>query len=173
MKITVTGHRPQKLFSSNPYDRGNLELLKGFAKSQFQLLQPEVVYTGMALGWDMACAMAAANSKIPFIAAIPFQGQEKRWIESTQQLYQRLLLKASRVIYVDELPGYQLGVEGYHPAKLQKRNEWMVDQIGCGDRVLALWDGSSGGTANCVNYAASKGVQIENVWHTWRRVYEF
>ena len=41
---------------------------------------------------------------------------------------------------------------GYAGYKLQKRNEWMVDHC---DILIAVWDGTSGGTANCVNYAQS------------------
>jgi uncharacterized phage-like protein YoqJ len=33
---------------------------------------------------------------------------------------------------------------------MQVRNEWMVDH--CND-LLAVWDGSDGGTGNCVRYA--------------------
>ncbi|WP_206759019.1 hypothetical protein [Anabaena azotica] len=45
-----------------------------------------------------------------------------------------------------------------------KRNEWMVDQC---HRLVALHDGSTGGTGNCVNYAKSKKVHIVNLWKSW------
>ena len=32
------------------------------------------------------------------------------------------------------------------------------------DLVLAFWDGSSGGTGNCVRYAGKVGKPIENLW---------
>jgi uncharacterized phage-like protein YoqJ len=53
---------------------------------------------------------------------------------------------------------------GYHPDKLQKRNIWMVDRS---TAVLALWDGSKGGTANCVKYAEKVSVPVFNVWPGW------
>jgi hypothetical protein len=40
----------------------------------------------------------------------------------------------------------------------------MVDHA---DMVIALWDGTSGGTANCVNYAKAQHKQIVNVWASW------
>ena len=40
---------------------------------------------------------------------------------------------------------------------MQKRNEYMVDLA---DRVIAVWDGSKGGTANCVKYAEKVGKEI-------------
>lgn len=40
---------------------------------------------------------------------------------------------------------------------MQKRNEYMVDLA---DRVIAVWDGSKGGTANCIKYAEKVGKEI-------------
>lgn len=40
---------------------------------------------------------------------------------------------------------------------MQKRNEYMVDLA---DRVIAVWDGSKGGTATCVKYAEKVGKEI-------------
>ncbi len=33
---------------------------------------------------------------------------------------------------------------------MQKRNEWMVDNC---DMLVAVWDGTDGGTYNCIDYA--------------------
>ena len=55
----------------------------------------------------------------------------------------------------------------YHVAKeyynnkslLHNRNEWMVEQTKkCGGIVLAIWDGSEGGTGNCVQCAKEHGI---------------
>jgi uncharacterized phage-like protein YoqJ len=35
---------------------------------------------------------------------------------------------------------------------MQDRNKWMVDHC---DALVAIWNGTSGGTANCVKYALS------------------
>jgi uncharacterized phage-like protein YoqJ len=43
---------------------------------------------------------------------------------------------------------------------LQKRNEWMVDHC---DLLIAVWDGSEGGTANCVRYARHHERQIKRL----------
>jgi uncharacterized phage-like protein YoqJ len=40
---------------------------------------------------------------------------------------------------------------------MQIRNEWMVDRA---DQVIAIWDGTSGGTANCVEYATKMNKPI-------------
>ena len=40
---------------------------------------------------------------------------------------------------------------------MQKRNEYMVDLA---DKVIAVWNGSTGGTYNCVKYAEKCGKEI-------------
>jgi uncharacterized phage-like protein YoqJ len=40
---------------------------------------------------------------------------------------------------------------------MQKRNEYMVDKC---DKLLAVWNGTTGGTHNCIKYAKSKGKEI-------------
>lgn len=43
----------------------------------------------------------------------------------------------------------------------------MVDDA---DRILALWDGSSGGTANCVGYANDIKKPITNLWPVYKMI---
>ena len=45
----------------------------------------------------------------------------------------------------------------YASWKIQKRNEWMVDNS---DAVITVWNGSLGGTTNTVNYARNLGESI-------------
>jgi uncharacterized phage-like protein YoqJ len=46
------------------------------------------------------------------------------------------------------------GLGNYHPAKMQKRNEYMVDNS---DFVIAVFDGEQkGGTFNCIKYALNQ-----------------
>jgi uncharacterized phage-like protein YoqJ len=156
-KLSITGHRPDKL--SGYSDAARLRLVN-FATETLRNIQPEHVITGVALGWDQAIAWACVDLKIPFTAAIPFAGQERMWPQQSRDEYSKLLEKAAEEVIV--CPG------GYHPLKMQVRNQWMVNN---GDYLLALWDGSMGGTANCVNYAkASIGEdRIINCWPDWQR----
>ena len=49
----------------------------------------------------------------------------------------------------------------------------MVDQlISNRDRVVALWDKSAGGTANCIRYAEEKGRRVVNFWDQWEMLLE-
>lgn len=158
MIVGVTGHRPHKL---GGWNRGVHDALGAFALDLLQHERPQGVITGMALGWDQAVAVACVRLGIPFVAAVPFEGQESRWNDQQQGDYEKLLLCASQVQIVSEREAV---AEAGIPWAMQKRNEWIVDNS---LRLLALWDGSSGGTANCVSYARYGRREIKNVWPEW------
>ena len=103
----------------------------------------------MALGIDQWAANIAIKLNIPFIAAIPFVGQESKWPPSSQKIFSSLLKKASKQIIVSE--------GGYASDKMQIRNQWMVDNC---DLLIAVWDGTQGGTGNCVKYAEAVNKKI-------------
>lgn len=150
MIIAATGHRPNKV---GGYSRAAYQKLVAVAESYIRTAKPSRVISGMALGWDQAWAEAALNLGVPVIAAIPFAGQQSKWPIESQQNFEQILSRCESVTIV--CPG------AYSAAKMQKRNEWMVDRA---DRVCALWDGTDGGTANCVRYAHGKGAEVDNVW---------
>lgn len=134
--VAFTGHRPQKL-------GGDIQFwVRYHLKQELKKLNPEGCISGMALGVDQWAAEICNNLGIPWVAAIPFAGQESRWPEASQQAYRKLLATAFGTCIVS--PG------GYSPQKMQIRNEWMVDRA---DVVLAVFNGSPGGTYNCLQYA--------------------
>lgn len=150
MIICGTGHRPQKLGGYSDQARQKLRLL---AADYLCVQRPDRFISGMALGWDTALAEAALMLQIPYVAAIPFKGQESAWPAVSQQTFNFLVQHASEVVIVCD--------GSYAAWKMQKRNQWMVDHS---DRVCALFDGSPGGTANCVKYALEGGKPIDNLW---------
>ncbi len=84
MILAATGHRLDKL---GGYDLLiQLDLLK-FSKIVLPQLKPDKVISGMALGFDQAIAEAAYQLKIPYVAAVPFVGQESVWPEEAQIKY--------------------------------------------------------------------------------------
>ena len=153
MKIAVTGHRPQKLGREwdgigpvSDYVRSLMSdlLIQKSTDDQIQGI------SGMALGIDMIWAEVLISHGHPVIAAVPFKGQERVWSESAQKRYWGILNHPLvQTHYVSE--------GGYEPAKLQIRNQWMVDQC---DLLLAFWDGSAGGTYNCITYARKRETAI-------------
>lgn len=154
MIVAGTGHRPEKL---GGYTEAVATRLLDLARAVLVRHAPSKVISGMALGWDTALALAALDLGIPLVAAVPFAGQERKWPVLAQEVYRAILARAEVVVVCEG---------GYAPWKLQKRNEWMVDNA---QALIALWDGSDGGTANCIRYAAPLGIRIVNVWLTWER----
>jgi uncharacterized phage-like protein YoqJ len=156
MIIAGTGHRPNKL---GGYSEKVDSRLVDLAESAITRLFPNTkqIISGMALGWDLALAEAAINLEIPLIAAIPCPNQYKSWPQNSQDKYNRILNHTSKVEMISKV---------YSVKAMQKRNEWMVDNC---DTLLALWNGSNGGTANCINYANSVGRIWINLWENWRK----
>lgn len=153
MKYSATGHRPDKLGGyTNTAHVKLVDLAYKFLNED----RPDEIISGMALGWDTAWAEAALYLNIPVIAAVPFHGQEKMWPKRSQLIYKKLLSNCSDVVYVCD--------KGYAPWKMQIRNEYMVDHS---NKVIALWDGSEGGTCNCIQYASKQGKEIVNLWDTF------
>lgn len=114
---------------------------------------------GCALGWDQAVGQACVDLKIPFVAAIPFKGFNAKWRQDQQAYLQWLLTQAVAFHTVCD-PGYEAW-------KLHQRNKWMVDNAEYG---LALWDGSEGGTKNCINYAVNTGKSYANAWTMFEKM---
>lgn len=148
MIVAFTGHRPDKL---GGYKLPNPTYIRVCQKIDAALeeLKPEKVISGMALGIDQWAAAIAHKKGIPFMAAIPFEGQECRWPPQSQITFRLLRKLSAEEVIVCE--------GGYSPAKMQTRNIWMVDNC---DKLIAVWDGSAGGTGNCVEYAKSIGRDI-------------
>lgn len=152
MRIAFTGHRPGKIFSYDRQDPVRLAIKTTLRAHLAPFPGGLICYSGMALGFDQDAAEVCVEMDIPFIAAVPFAGQEKIWPLASRKHYETLLSKAMEVVVV--CPG------GYAPFKLQKRNEYMVDRS---EQVVACWDGSPGGTGNCVRYAEKLGREIHRL----------
>lgn len=153
--ISATGHRPDRL---GGYSNQVLNRLTDLAIAYLSRSQPTKVISGMALGWDTAIALASLKLEIPLIAAVPFKGQDRKWSSDDVMRYHQILKESSEIVIVSE--------GGYSPAKMQIRNVWMVDRC---DHLVALWNGSNGGTGNCVKYAQSKGIKTINLWNSWEK----
>lgn len=147
--IAVTGHRPPKLGLRYGVAAENLHIYKPMVDLLNSQEEEILVLTGMALGIDQLMADACIDTCTEFTACIPFVGQEGRWPAASRDYYQRTLDHARKVIVVSD--------GGYDPVKMQRRNEWMVDHAA---ELWSWWDGSPGGTANCVAYAERQGVPV-------------
>lgn len=153
MILAGTGHRPQSL---GGFDADVEQRMYKLAHKLLRQLDNPVIISGMALGWDQELCSAALALGYETWAYVPFIGQESRWTESKQDFYHHLLSKCSKVVVCSH--------GTYGAWKMEVRNQKMVDDA---TQVLALWNGSPGGTGNCVAYANKVGKPVLNLWEYW------
>ena len=157
-----TGHRAQKLPFG--FDERHPECVRVKDELRSHILgAAHDGYTrfisGGALGVDLWAARIVLEVKeeYPWIMlgmAIPCEGQPDKWNYFYKSLYRDICGRADEVTMVSGTP--------YYSGCMQKRNRYMVDKS---SRVIAVFDGSPGGTASTVEYARKTGkdVKIINV----------
>jgi uncharacterized phage-like protein YoqJ len=101
---------------------------------------------GGAIGVDSFAAKYAMTHGIKYILILPFPPKvmSKYWNDVQRNTLKETMAKAISVTVLSQV---------YDVAYYQKRNISMVDAA---QVLIAFFDGSSGGTANCVKYAQSK-----------------
>lgn len=152
-RIGITGHRPDKLGREYNYDGPYSKYIHDSLMELIRKYEPECMISGMALGVDTIFAKIAFELNIPLVAAVPFEGQEAHWPYESQILYRHLMsnpLVIKRVVS----PG------DFTHKKMQLRNEYVVNNC---DLLISVFDGTPGGTANCVAYAESINHKIINI----------
>lgn len=155
-KVALTGHRPNKLGGYNDSAPLNQLIISSMDARLLSLAHehPEglAVISGLALGIDQWGAELALQRRWYLICAAPFFGQWKVWPKSSQERYWAIRDAAQEMHIISE--------GGYTAKKMQIRNEWMVDRA---NEVLSVWDGTSGGTGNCVGYCDVVGKPRFNI----------
>lgn len=117
----------------------------------------ETVIQGCAMGWDLALGVAAQDLGISVHSYVPYKGHGKDWKTFYREVHAEVLSKSAE-IYAPDVP--------FSRETLLQRNKDMVDSA---DYVLALWDGSPGGTKHCVNYANLSEKKVVNLWKNWKK----
>lgn len=163
-----TGHRPERLYGYDLGDKKYQVLAQTLLKKLRYLVKEQNVrkfYSGGALGLDMVAFFTVEKLKKEYsdlnilnILVVPYEEQSSNWNDQDKERYHRIKKMADEIVYVDTIKEYQ--VKGDTPIglfskiKLQKRNEYMVDQT---NYAIAVWDGKKqGGTYNCIEYLLSK-----------------
>lgn len=168
LRIAVTGHRPNKLWGYDLYNPKYIALGKEIKNTILDLKQGLNVsgdvglvnntdcelISGMALGVDTIFALIALKLKrednsYSLHCAIPCKNHSSKWFGESVKQYNNILNLADSVHYVTN--------GNYTNQCMQLRNEYMVDRC---DVLIAVWDGTQGGTANCIKYAREVGKPI-------------
>lgn len=210
MRIVVTGHRPDKLYSKtfrravriaprspqaslvvdgvpivgapetqydwghDGYEWGNP--LRDHLRARFRAVLLSLVadawcrsdrdvevVTGGAIGWDQDAAGVALRAGIPYALYQPFVGQESVWPAESRATYAELVRHASRVVLL--YPERPAG-RGHAGRLLLERNVAMIAPEAPDpktDVVVAVWNGSNGGTSHAVRHAESLGIPVVNL----------
>ena len=151
-RCCFTGHRPDKIGKDE-------NLVKEKLRNEIKRSAEEgylTFITGMAMGVDMWAAEIVIEEKknypeIKLICASPYPGFERNRCLADRMKYNWVLSNADYVINISEK---------YTRFCFQIRNMWMVDRS---DKVIAVYNGSRGGTHNTVKYAEKKNINIVNI----------
>jgi uncharacterized phage-like protein YoqJ len=169
--LCFTGHRPVKLGGYNDQTNFHSVLYPVLYQTleRFYNVSMRTCVSGMALGWDTWAAEAVLQLKsihpdVRLIAAVPFLTQPLIWPLESQIRWRNIVQQADEIWLTDrdeQITFSELMVrlneaaaqeqkEPNAPALLNARNTWMVERS---KRVLSCWDGTRGGTGNCVAVA--------------------
>ena len=151
-----TGHRPTKLPWGYNENNERCVLLK---EKLYDIT--EAVYLsgvrhficGMAMGCDLYfCEILTVLRKkytdIIIEAAIPCETQASGWRKSERERYEKLVAECDVKTMVSRVRTYDC---------MMKRNKYMVDNSSV---LIAVFDGTMGGTMNTVIYAKQQGLEI-------------
>ena len=144
-----TGHRPEKLHSSEPAVRKMLEEeIEGAIASGFTRF-----ITGMAKGVDIWAAEIVLSRKkenpaLSLVCALPFPSPEKSWSLSWKKAYEKIIQNADEVETLSN---------SYSTWAYIRRDRWMVDNS---SRVIAVYEGEPGGTEETIAYAIENEIPV-------------
>jgi len=157
-KITCcfTGHRPEKLpWRDNENSPDCIALKKRLAQSLEELYRRGFRHfiSGMAQGSDLyfieaALALREVNPDVVVEAAIPCPTQSRGWRNAERMRYQSILERCDLETMVQQR---------YTQGCMLHRDRYMVDRSAL---LLAVYNGSSGGTRYTINYALDSGLEI-------------
>lgn len=173
--IGFTGHRPDKLDGYYLESNKNVMIKWYIINTVVELLIERNIkdvkfICGGALGTDQIAFEAVdiiKNHKnlykldnVIVETALPFRNQYLKWSQVDIDRWISQLKRSDIITKVDKLNDYKINgykEDTYYPAKMQKRNEYIVNNS---DIVIAIWDDTKGGTANCVKYAQKQKKEI-------------
>lgn len=151
LKLVITGHRANKLWG---YDFQNPNYLNMQRYMMKYILQSKAsdVFTPMSLGADFVAAFAVINLKndghdIKLHCLLPCTNHSAAWKEPSRNLYHDILKFADSKEYITNYC--------FDENTMQTRNDYMA----CiADRMLFIWDGTTGGTSYAVKTAKKNHV---------------
>jgi len=153
-----SGHRPAKLSFGYDEEHPDCFRLKVRLLSLIDEMRKRGVttyFSGMAQGIDIFAAEAVTDIRrtypgdnIRLIAVIPYEGQADRWSEKYRERYFNILAKTDEVITLQKR---------YTENCMLERDRYMIDASAY---LIAIYNGSKGGTKYTIDYAIKKGLDV-------------
>lgn len=151
-----TGHRAEKLpWGKDETSPACLALKRAIADVLASLYADGYRHfiCGMATGSDIywgeaVVALRDEHLDVTLEAAIPHAGQERRWDNFWRERYFHLAEECDKLTVLHP---------AYTPTCMTDRNRYMVDASGV---LVAVYNGSSGGTRNTILYAMRQGLNV-------------
>lgn len=158
-----SGPRPEKLLQ--PWNEQHVEVVRIKRELQAKTVNAAVdgyriFLSGMACGIDLLAAETVFNLKqvlsdIYLVAVLPYQNQ-RFWQPEWAARYNRVLASADKVIVLSEQ---------YHKGCFMERNRYMVEHS---SRLIAVVNGTKGGTSATLHYAEKCGLETDLITTTLR-----
>ena len=162
MICAFTGHRPEHLPWGRDEDDPRCRALKILLRRTVQQVYDRGFRTflcGMARGCDQYFAEAVLElcsaGKLPeakLCAMVPCPSQPDGWRAQEQARYRRLLAACDSVEVLEPV---------YSPGCMLRRNRAMVQRASL---LISVFDGTPGGTASTLRFAAKQGIEILPLW---------
>ena len=153
-----SGYRPAKMPFASESDLNCLTLKMRLKDEIYDAVTDGCTdfLCGMALGTDTWAAelvleVKATLSEIKPVhlhAYLPFAGQDERWSAQSRKRYHTILEQCDSVTVLSDR---------YTPSCMDARNRAMIARA---DRLIAVFDGKKGGTANTIRMAHEKGISL-------------
>lgn len=145
----TTGHR------NVDQEPGELHQFARLSVARMVVAGASEIITGMARGWDLAVARACFDLRVPYIAALPFYGQEDYWSAEEQAEYRRLVKAAVRITVAGRVKLNHFYI---------MRDRQIVDEC---DELWALDSGRPSGSHTTVLYAEQQERKVVPLWSDW------
>lgn len=154
-----TGHRPEKLPWGSDESDPRCVALKKKLRDAVEAAWDEGMrhfICGMARGCDFyfaeaVLALRKARGDVSLEAAVPCPTQANSWPEEDRARWKRLLAECDLETMVQD---------HYTPGCMLRRNRYMVDHSAL---VIAVYDGSEGGTRRTLEYALRQKVPFVDI----------
>ncbi len=151
-----TGHRPDKLpWGLNEQDRRCAALKASLNRELEELYRRGFRHfiSGMAMGCDLyfaeaALALRERRPDVSVEGAVPCPGQAGKWPQPLRSRWRAILDACDLETVVQQ---------HYDRFCMHRRDRYMVDRSAT---VLAVFDGTPGGTQYTLNYAMDRGREI-------------